>query len=76
MDGLTTECSFYLQTTWILDALGLFFDMLFAVICATRHWQASGRPVQELDVCSICILIMCLYDMDELSLPLSEGWFQ
>ena len=33
--------------------LGLFFDMLFMGICTTRHWQTSGRLVQELNVCTV-----------------------
>ena len=29
-----------------------FFDLLSLVVCITRHWQTSGRLVQELNVCT------------------------
>ena len=52
-DDLTTEGSFDLQAMCILDALGLFFDMLCMGVCATRYWQPSGRLVQELNSCTV-----------------------
>ena len=36
----------------VIDVLGLFFDML----SYSRHWQTSGRLVQELDVCTVACL--------------------
>ena len=45
-DDLTTERSFDSQATWVIDVLGLFFDMLSMVVLKTRHWQMSGRLVQ------------------------------
>ena len=35
MDDLTTESGFYLQATWDIAMLGLFFDMLSMGICTT-----------------------------------------
>ena len=37
----------------IRKILGSFFDMLSMGACRTRHWQASGRLVQELNVCTV-----------------------
>ena len=45
---LTTERSFDSQATWVIDMLGLFFDMLSMDVCTIRHRQTSGRLVQEL----------------------------
>ena len=52
MDDLTFEhtCSFYSQATRVMDVIGLFSDILSMGVCTTRHWQTSGRPVQELNV--------------------------
>ena len=36
-----------------LTCLAYFFDMLSMGVCATRHWQMSGRLVQELNVCTV-----------------------
>ena len=33
--------------------LGLSFDMLSMAVFSTRHWQISGRLVQELNVCTV-----------------------
>ena len=49
-DGLTTERSFDLQTTWVIRVLGLFFDMLYMGACTTGHRQTTGRLVPELSV--------------------------
>ena len=36
---------------WVNDVLRLFlFDMPSMGVCTTRHWQTSGRLVQELNV--------------------------
>ena len=53
MDDLTTEHFFDSKTAWIIDVFGLFFDMLSMGVCTTRHWQTSGRLVQELNVCTV-----------------------
>ena len=42
--------SFDVQAIWVFEVLGLFFDMLSMGVCATRHWQMSGRLLQECDV--------------------------
>ena len=51
MDDLTTERSFESQATWTIDVFGLF--LLFMSVCATTQRQASCRPVQELNVCTV-----------------------
>ena len=38
-----------------IDVLGLFLDILFMDVCTTRHWQMSGRLVQELNVCTVAV---------------------
>ena len=49
----TTEHSIDLQAMWVIDVLGLFFDMLSMGECTTRHWQMSSRLVQELNDCTV-----------------------
>ena len=34
------------------------FDMLSMDVCTTKHWQTSGRLVQELDVCTVCACLV------------------
>ena len=34
--------------------LDYFFDTLSLGVCITRHWQTSGRLVQELNACRYC----------------------
>ena len=54
MDGLETERSFDSQATWVIDVLGLLFEMLFKGVCTTRHWQTFSRLVQGLNGCTVC----------------------
>ena len=37
IDDLTTERSFSSQATWVIDVLGLFFDMLSMVVFKNMH---------------------------------------
>ena len=53
MDGFTTERSFDSLATCVIGVLGLFFAMFAMGVCTTRHWQTSGRLVQELNVCTV-----------------------
>ena len=53
MDNLGNERTFDSQAMWVVDVLGLFFDMLSTDVCTTRHWQMYGRLVQELNVCTV-----------------------
>ena len=46
----TTECSFDSQATWVIDFLGLF---LIYDVFTIRHWQTSGRLVQEPNACTV-----------------------
>ena len=55
MDDLTTESSFHSQATWVINVLGLFFDILPIGVCTTEHWQTSGRLVLEFKVYSILL---------------------
>ena len=46
-----------------LMCLAYLFDMLSMGVCKTRHWQTSGRLVQELNACTIYIygLLTCSF---------------
>ena len=48
VDDLTTESSYGLQNTWVIDVLDLLYlNMLSMVVFSTRHW--SGRLEQEIN---------------------------
>ena len=47
MNNLTTQRCIESQATWVIDVLGLFFDILSRGACTIRNWQTSGRLVQE-----------------------------
>ena len=57
MDDLTTERSFDLQATLVIDVISLFFiymhHMFVQERLSTRHGQTYGRLVQELNGCTI-----------------------
>ena len=53
MEELTTERSFDSQDTQYIGVLDLFFDMVSMGICTIRHWQTSGRLVEELNVYAV-----------------------
>ena len=55
MDDLTTDHIFDPQATWVIGVLGYFLTLSMGV-CTTRHWQTSGRLVQELNVCTVHVL--------------------
>ena len=61
MVDLTTERSFDSQVTWVIDVLGLFFDILSVGVCTTRYWQTSGGLVQELNVCTVSTEMRCCF---------------
>ena len=45
---------FDLQASWVINnVLGLFLEILSLGVCTTRHWQTSGRLVQESNVCTV-----------------------
>ena len=51
MDDLTRELWF---ATWIMNALDLFFPTCYTcTFVTTRHWQTSGRLVQELNIFTV-----------------------
>ena len=56
MDDLTTERSFDLLATCVIDVLGLFFDMLSIDVCTT-----SGNGRRPVDWCrsSMYVLYSC-----------------
>ena len=54
-----------------LMCLAYLFGISFIDVCTTRHWQTSGRLVQELNACtifcwylSILVIYFCLSDQD------------
>ena len=53
MDDLITERSFDSQAPRSLMCLAYFFDTLSLGICTNRHWQASSRLMQEINVCTV-----------------------
>ena len=53
MDDLTTEQSFDLQATWTMYVVGLQCNMSSMDVCATRHWQKSGRVAQQINACAV-----------------------
>ena len=57
MEDFTTGGSFDLQATytWVIDVLGLFFDMLSINARTTRHWETPSWLVQELNVCTVSV---------------------
>ena len=63
MDDLTTKRRFDSQATWVINVLGLFYDMLFMVVCTSRHSHMPGRLVQELNVCTVDPR-HCMTDLD------------
>ena len=67
MDGLTTERSLDLQTTRVIDVLGLFFAMSSMGVCATRHWQTTGRLVQGLHVRIVYVGVTGMWSMVPMS---------
>ena len=55
-DDLATERRFDSQATWVIDMLGLFFDMQSMGVCTSRHWQTSGRQMQKLSVGTVLVV--------------------
>ena len=53
MDELITERTLICKLHGSFMRLAHLFDMLAMGVCATRHCQAAGRLVQELDVCTV-----------------------
>ena len=49
-NDLTTDRSVNSQATWVIDVLGLFFDMLSMGYYTTRLWQTFTRIMQESDI--------------------------
>ena len=57
MDAWTTiqmKVALIHKLRWPLLCLA-YFDMLSMCACTTRHWQTSGRLVQESNVCTVAI---------------------
>ena len=44
------------QLNLALICLAISFHVLSVSVCTTRHWQASGRLVQELNICNVGLL--------------------
>ena len=58
MDDLTFKRGSYSQAAWVIDVLGLFFDMPCSADCTTRQCEAFGRLVQELNVCTVVHVVV------------------
>ena len=72
MDDLTNERSFDLQAMWSIALLGLFLYLLAMGVCTTRHWQTSGRLVQESNVSTVCMYVcmsVCMYVWQDVHFP-------
>ena len=61
MADLTTERSFDSQATCVIDAFGLFFDLLSMGVCTARHWQTSA-DVRSTDAGTKCLY--CSYKLN------------
>ena len=46
----------FARARWVIDVLGLLFQIVIQGVWTTRHWQTSGRLVQELSVCTVVCL--------------------
>ena len=64
------ESSFDSQATWVIDVFGIFLDMLSMGICTTRHWETSGRLVQELN--SVLYKHVCLHSRVKSQLKITQ----
>ena len=56
--SLQLNVAFDLKAACVIDVLGIGFDMSSMGVRTTRHWQTSGRLVQELHVCTVCTHIL------------------
>ena len=59
MDALTTSQRNKVLVRKLLCAW-LIFDTLSVSVCTTTHWQTSGQLVQELNVCTVHVLLICI----------------
>ena len=64
MDDLATERNFDWKATWVIALHGLFFAMMSMDFWTTRHWQTSGRLMQELSVCTVGATGICGEEID------------
>ena len=53
MDDITTERSFDSHAAWVIHVIGSSFEISSMGVYRTRHWQPSGRLVQEFNVGTI-----------------------
>ena len=60
MDISATKRGFDSKATWVIDVLGICFDMLSMGVYNTSQYQTSGRLVQELTVCTVGHVYCCL----------------
>ena len=51
---LTNERRIDSQATWVIDVLGLFFDMFPIGVGTIRRWPMPSRLVQELNIFTEC----------------------
>ena len=70
IDDLTTEWRFDLQ----ILALAIFLSSIG--VYSTRHWQTSGRLVQELNVCTVQLCINGINTPHKIEYLASVPWLQ
>ena len=58
MNDLITEVDFINKLRGSLMCFVYLIDMSSNGICTTRHWQTSGRLVQELKACTVMLLLL------------------
>ena len=56
-NDLTTSVALMRKLRRLSVCLVYCFDMLTMDVCSTRHYETPGCPVQELNVCTILILM-------------------
>ena len=64
VDDRAAKHGFDSKLRWPLMCLAYFFDIQSICVYTTRHWQTSGRLVQELNVCTVAVF--CEYKMGEI----------
>ena len=74
MEDVTTERSFDSQATWVIEVLGILFEMLSVGVCINGHWQMPCQLLQELNVCTVylCFDKWLYHIANSTGLPLVE----
>ena len=73
MDDPTTERSFDSQATWVIDGLGLFFDMLSMDVCTIKA-LTDDRSTGVGNLCMYCILEYYRVYTNTITTALTLSW--